>query len=71
MQLMTSEAILACGGSRPCAEGRRLCARHVSRTATMAPAWDSIVRVSRMAEVSRVMLISTRLWSLWLPRKVG
>lgn len=64
MQLVMSEAILACGvsSSLPC--GCRLCSRHDSHKATSAEPCLSIELVSRIAVVMRVMQISTTAWSL-------
>lgn len=66
MQLVMSEAILACGvsSSLPC--GCRLCSRHDSQRATSAGPCRSIELVSRIAVVMRVMQISTTAWSLSL-----
>ena len=70
-QLMTSEAIFACGGSSSLFDGLKLCLRQDSRSVTKPGACRSIEAFSRIADVTRVIQISTTLWSLSLCKYSG
>lgn len=64
MQLIISEAIFACGVSSSLQKGFRLCSKHDSQRSIRAFPCFSMDSVSLMAEVIRVIQISTTAWSL-------